>query len=895
MIGKTLSHYRITSQLGKGGMGEVYLADDTTLDRKVALKFLPEAFTNDPERMARFEREAKLLASLNHPNIGGIYGLEQADGNRFLVLEYVEGETLQARQHKGALPLEDALAICRQIAEGLEAAHEKGVIHRDLKPANVMITTEEKVKILDFGLAKAMADESQSVDPADSPTITAAMTQPGVVLGTAAYMSPEQAKGKSVDKRVDIWAFGCILYECLTGKRAFEGETVTETLAAILKGEPDWNRLQSNIHPRIRLLLERCLEKDSKNRYSGISDARFDIQKVLVDPSGVLVKPTIGAKSTKKLRNMLPWIAATLILGLIIAGVAVWKLKPPEQRQVTRFAHDLTEDQQFANQPYPDLAVSPNGRQFAYGTSNGLFLRSLGELDARCISGANEIISTPFFSPDGQWIGYWSQTDTQLKKVAITGGVPVVLCDGDRVLGASWDENDTIVYIEGLIGIMRISATGGIPETLIERKDESFYNPRLLPDGKSLIFTLGPPPYRIAVQSLESRERKVLFEGDTAWYLKTRHIVYALGSGLFVVPFDLDRLEPTGGPVQVIEGVHRSEPLMAPQYAVSDSGTLIYMPRSKGVAATQCTLIWVDRQGREERLAAAPNGYRNPNISPDGTKVALTVSTGTNKDIWIWDLVRKTISRLTFDPSLNAYPLWSLDGKRIAYTNRDEGYQIYWKSADGTGKPEPLNSVLSGTEVAPASWSSDGRILVQMELTNPPNYDFNISVLSMENDRARKPLLYEKHSEAVPRISPDGRWMAYASNESGKYEVYVRPFPEVDSGGRWLISSNGGDSPLWSRDGTELFYRSGDAVMAVPVKTGTGFSFGTPETLFRGKYVSAGFVVSALELNPWDIGPDGRFLMMKESMAAASELGGPRKINVVVDWFEEMKERVPKE
>jgi serine/threonine protein kinase len=323
-IGQTISHYRIVEKIGQGGMGEVYLADDTTLDRKVALKFLPEVFTSDPERMARFEREAKLLASLNHPNIAGIYGLEQADGNRFLVLEYVEGETLQAKLIKGALSLEDALELCRQIAEGLEAAHEKGVIHRDLKPANVMITAEEKVKILDFGLAKAFSDETQSIDSSQSPTLTEAMTQPGVILGTAAYMSPEQAKGKSVDKRADIWAFGCILYECLTGKRAFEGETITETLAAILRGEPDWNRLPPNLHPRISLLFERCLEKHSKDRYGVISDARVDIQKVLTDPSGVLVKPVTADATQRKIRTMLPWIAA----AVIVAGVAVWILNP---------------------------------------------------------------------------------------------------------------------------------------------------------------------------------------------------------------------------------------------------------------------------------------------------------------------------------------------------------------------------------------------------------------------------------------------------------------------------------------------------------------------------------------------------------------------------------------
>jgi serine/threonine protein kinase/Tol biopolymer transport system component len=895
MIGKSLVHYEISAEIGKGGMGEVYQAKDTKLGRDVAIKVLPEEFAMDHDRVARFQREAKLLASLNHPNITAIHGLEESEGIHFLVMELIEGDMLRDRIKSGPIPVEEALKLALQMAEALEAAHEKGVIHRDLKPANIKVTPDGKVKILDFGLAKAYVGDQENVSPMDSPTISAAATQQGVILGTAAYMSPEQAKGKSVDKRADIWAFGVVLFEMLTGRQLFTGETASETLASVMKSEPEWNNLPLNLHSRIRLLLERCLKKDPRNRYSGISDARVDIQEVLADPDGVLAETTVAVKFGAKSRIYILWTAATIVL-IFIATLAVWKLKSPEHHQVTRFVHDLKEDQQLEYQPYPDLAVSPDGRQFAYGTSSGLFLRSLGELDARRISGANEITSTPFFSPDGQWIGYWSQTDTKLKKVAITGGAPVVLCDGGTVLGANWGADDMIVYSQNGKGIMRISAAGGIPEMLIEIKDEAFYHPRLLPDGKSVIFTIGPPPYRIAVQSLKSRERKVLFAGDTAWYLPTGHVVYALENDLLAVPFDLDRLKAIGGPVPIIEGVYRADPLTAPQYAVSNSGTLVYMPGTPGAAATpaQRILVWVDRQGREEPLAAAAKAYHNPRVSPDGTKVALTVSTNTNRDIWIWDLARENLDRLTVDPSLSAYPLWSLDGKRIAYTNRKEGYILCWKAADGTGKTEPLGSAPSGTEIIPASWSSDGKTLVQMELTIPPNYNFDIAALSMEGDPVRKPLLHEKYSEAEPQISPDGRWLAYASNESGRYEVYVRPFPEVDSGGRWLVSTGGGNSPLWSRDGRELYYRNGDAVMAVPVKTGPGFSIEAPELLFHGRYVSAGFVVSTLELNPWDISPDGmRFLMMKELRTAASELGGPRKITVVLNWVEELKERVP--
>jgi serine/threonine protein kinase len=378
MIGKTISHYRIVEKIGQGGMGEVYLAEDLTLDRKVALKFLPEAFTSDPERMARFEREAKLLASLNHPNIAGIYGLEQADGNRFLVLEYVEGETLQARLSKGALPLEDALELCRQIAEGLEAAHEKGVIHRDLKPANVMITAEEKVKILDFGLAKALSDETQSIDSSQSPTLTEAMTHPGVILGTAAYMSPEQAKGKEVDKRADIWAFGVVLFEMLTGRPLFTGETSSEIRATVIKSEPKWDSLPQNLHPRIRLMLERCLEKDLKKRYSGINDAWVDIEKALADPGGVYAHPVAAAEPKAKMRQMLLWASITVIL-IIVAAIVVWNLRTPEPPKPFISEYNLLENQEFNwnLQGEVPLAVSHDGRRYVYGTNEGLYIRSL--------------------------------------------------------------------------------------------------------------------------------------------------------------------------------------------------------------------------------------------------------------------------------------------------------------------------------------------------------------------------------------------------------------------------------------------------------------------------------------------------------------------------------------
>jgi serine/threonine protein kinase/Tol biopolymer transport system component len=915
-IGQTISHYRIVEKIGQGGMGEVYLADDTTLDRKVALKFLPEVFTSDPERMARFEREAKLLASLNHPNIAGIYGLEQADGNRFLVLEYVEGETLQAKLIKGALSLEDALELCRQIAEGLEAAHEKGVIHRDLKPANVMITAEEKVKILDFGLAKAFSDETQSIDSSQSPTLTEAMTQPGVILGTAAYMSPEQAKGKSVDKRADIWAFGCILYECLTGKRAFEGETITETLAAILRGEPDWNRLTPNLHPRISLLFERCLEKHSKDRYGVISDARVDIQKVLTDPSGVLVKPVTADATQRKIRTMLPWIAA----AVIVAGVAVWILKPsppPEPKRVTRFIHELSDGQQFTRDATGEaqfnLAISPDGSQFVYATTNGLYLRSMKEYDAKLIAGTDGYSVQPFFSPDGQSIGYLSVSDLKLKKIAISGGPPVVLCDtGPLVFGASWDLEDTIVYSDLQSGIMRVSAKWGTPEPLIKveilkaRESGVPIFPQMLPDGKTILFTTlsgsGGLNVQIEAQSLETGDRRLLVKGGLlAKYLTSGHIVYRSFTNnvrnLYAVPFDSKKLE-VGGQVSLLQGVQ--------DLAISDSGTLVYVPQTavtsiNGTGIMQLgRLVWVDKKGNEEPLAAKPDRYGHFSISPDGTRVALGVAATGRSDIWIWDFHRENRTRITFDEGDEATPIWTPDSKRIIYTvGGDSGNSICSKAADGTGETEKL---FTGTvePIYPFSSSIDGKTLVLWTITQNP-INSNVEILSMEGEHERTPLLQTNYNEGYPKISPKGQWIAYQSDASGKNKVYVSSFPDVNQG-KWTISTNGGDSPLWSPDGSELFYRSGDSFMAVDVETQPAFSSGKPKLLFRGTYSTLypSTPSSLMDQILWDIHPDGkRFLMVKpqattgETSTEASTPEVSRKINIVLNWFEELKEKVP--
>ncbi len=893
MIGKTLAHYEITAPIGRGGMGEVFKGKDHKLGREVAIKVLPEEFAKDADRVVRFQREAKLLASLNHPNIAAIYGLEVSEGTNFLVLELVEGETLADRIKTGPVPVEESLKLALQIAEALEAAHEKGIIHRDLKPSNIKVTPDGKVKVLDFGLAKAYAGGREEVNLSNSPTLSDAATQQGVILGTAAYMSPEQARGKAVDKRADIWAFGCVLFEMLTGRAAFSGKDVTDILAAVIRSEPEWNSLPGNLHWRLREVLERCLKKDAKDRYHDISDVKADIQRILTDPSGVLVPPIPAARPRTRMGTMLPWIAAAVILTAIIAGAVVWKLRAPEQPRIMRFYHDLPDDQQFTSPLLPVLAISPDGRQLVYSTTNGLYSRSVDELTARLITGTEGPTAQPFYSPNGKWIGYLSVSDQKVKKISINGGAPITLFDSPSLAGASWAADDTILYAALSVanGIMRVSADGGTPASVIKAKSAALLFPQILPDGKSMLYTdaaaIVASRMRIMAKPLESGEPKELFAGVIARYLPTGHVVYQLANNnnLFAVPFDPDQLRVAGGPVPVVEGVFSAGGVL--QYAISDSGTLAYIPGTAAGSAAARTLVWVDRDGKEEPLGAPPNSYMYPKISPDGMKVAVTVG-GANVDIWVWDLTRKTLTRLTFDEKPELQSIWTPDGKRIVFMSGNSvPNDVCWKAADGTGGIERLASAPE-LILMPWSWSRDGKTLVTQETDGSSKWD--IGTLSIEGDRARKPLLHESATEMQAKLSPDGRWMAYTSNESSRGEVYVRPFPEVDTG-KWQVSTSGGSSPLWSPDGRELFYLTDDnSVMVVSVETEPTLSFGTPKSLFRstcvGSTVGGG--------TPWDISPDGkRFLMMKEPPPARSAAAGPRRINIVLNWTEELKQRAP--
>jgi serine/threonine protein kinase len=879
MIGKTLVHYEITAEIGKGGMGEVYQAKDTKLGRDVAIKVLPEEFARDTDRVARFQREAKLLASLNHPNIAAIYGLEESEGIHFLVMELIEGDTLRDRIKSGPIPVEEALSLALQMAEALEAAHEKGVIHRDLKPANIKITPDGKVKILDFGLAKAYAGDQENVTPEDSPTISAAATQQGVILGTAAYMSTEQARGKPVDKRADIWAFGVVLFEMLTGKAAFQGEDVSETLASVIKGDSNLTLLPVNIHPRVREVITRCLQKEQKKRYGGIGEAQYEIEKVLADPSGVFLQPIPTAKPRKKVQVGLPWLAAFLIISIIVALVLGWNLKPTEPRQVTRFYCELGEDQQFGDLLERALTVSPDGSQFVYKTEGGLYLRPIGELDARLISGTEENPQKPFFSPDGQWIGYVSGSDRKLKKISINGGAPVSLADIDSDGFLSWGKDDTIVYASGP-NIMRISANGGDPELLVEGTGEPCYSPQVLSDGETVMFTLGLAPFKIMLQSLESGERKELIAGgDTAQFLQTGHIVHGVNDNLFARPFDLEKLELTGGPIPMVEGVLRDGG--APQYAVSDSGALVYVQSTGGLSEGNI-LVWVDRNGKEEAIEAPPRAYVYARLSPDATRVALDIR-GQENDTWIWDLARKTLTLLTSDPGADIGGIWTPDGTKVVYLGERDGVRNIWQQpADGSGSPEPLlTKTYEGLGLAQA-FSPDGKHL----LIEGPSKT-SISLLTIGAGEAPRPLLASKFNEYNARISPDGRWIAYQSDRSGRFEIYVRPFPDINAN-LYQISTEGGECPLWNKNGRELFYYLPPGIMmSVPIETSPSFKPGDPKVLFKGEYYST------YNETQYSVTPDGqRFLMIKDAGAKPGSAPGP-KIIIVQNWFEELKERVP--
>jgi len=884
--GTRLGPFDILAPLGAGGMGEVYRARDAKLGRDVALKILPEAFVTDPDRLARFRREAQVLASLNHPNIAAIYGFEDSGATHALVLELVEGPTLADRIAQGPIALSDAFPIARQIAEALEAAHDLGVVHRDLKPANVKVRDDGTVKVLDFGLAKALDPAaSASGEAMGSPTLTA--TQLGVILGSAAYMSPEQAKGKVVDKRADIWAFGCLLYEMLTGQRAFKGGDISDVLAAVLRQDVDWAALPTSTPASVRRLLSRCLERDVKLRLRDIGEARI----LLADPAAPETPDTTSAPQAPGLWRLLPWTTAALLA--IVAAIGYWGWLHPRavpRRTVTRSAMVLPNGPDYhAN----DVALSRDGTRLAYweavGGKGHIVLRTMDQLESKPIPGT-EGGDYPVFSPDGQWIAFLSGgpgLSFKLKKIPVTGGTPVALCDapGSFELVApniNWGDDDTIVFGSDT-GLMRVPASGGNPEALtrIDKKAAPVEHvfPQFLPGSQALLFTIegrSRATSDIAVLDLKTHLQRVLINAaDAGRYVPTGHLVYQRGDVLFAVPFDLKRLTVTGSETPVVEDVSHSD------YTFSDTGLLVFTPGG-GSQRNNSTLEWADRKGTAQPLPAPPHAWSNLAVSPDGKLVAGTIRDSANDaefhaDIWKYDTERTTLTKMTFEGS-NRSPVWTRDGQWVAYSStRGRESSIYRVSVNTGGPPELLLGAEPGFSVVPHSWAPDGTLLYEKREDNASakSQIWILPVSGSGGDRKPRRLLQTAFEETSPRVSADGKSVAYTSDESGQFEIYVVPLRKP--GGKVQISTHGGVNPKWSANGRELLYvELNHQLMAVNMQTAPP---SRPQPLFK------------LPSLYFDVTPDPqRFLVARPPEAAK---GSANTFIVITDWFDDLLRRAP--
>ncbi len=906
MIGTTVAHYKIIDKLGEGGMGEVYRGHDSQLGREVAVKVLPELFVEDEERLARFEREARMLAALDHANIAAIYGLEEVDGKRFLIMQLAEGETLQERIKSGPLPTQDALKIARQIAEALESAHAKGIIHRDLKPANVKVDPQGQVKVLDFGLAKAVEGDptTSGSHPSlmESPTLTAQMTGKGVLLGTAAYMSPEQARGEAADKRADLWAFGVVLWEMLTGHQLFVGKTMSDTLAGVLRDEPDLEALPHSTPASVRRLLRRCLEREVHERLPDAATARLEIEDALAGRSDSEDTEVVGAVPAAPVwKRALPWglLAAAVIalLGVLIAGGA------PEgapQRQI-RLNTELSTDPLFVDLG-SSVVLSPDGSQIAYVSigadrTDTLWLRSLDQLDSLQIYSAQQGENPyhPFFSPDGKWLAF--ATPGEIKKVPVTGGTPMTLCEVERSRGATWTEGDQVVLAPSGSGPLHmVPAAGGEPQPLTELNEErqefSHRWPFALPGGKTVLYTIGHRNMTrgadqafIAAVDLESGESKILIEGGYyAQYVPTGHLVYMRDATLFAVTFDAGSVELTGTPAPVVQGIVTDNGPGGAQYSFSNDGTLAYV--SGTVELPRYPVVWVDRSGGTTTLWDAEASYASPAISPDGKRLALSVLREDNWDVWVYDLDREVATRLTFHDGYDADQFWSHDSQYLFFaSDRDGDARPYRKRADGSGDAEPM----SETELTffPLSVSPDGQWVIGESQSD----NIDITVLDLETKGEPEPYLASEFMDRDPIFSPNGRWVAYSSNESGTYEIYVRPFPAA--GGRWQVSDGGGRFPRWSGDGTELFYRTNDGIMSAKVETeAESFSVGRAAPVFEGAFRGGmwGITIGGFIFHDYAVDLDGQRFVMFPGL---DEEDANTHTTLYFNWFQELQRTLP--
>jgi eukaryotic-like serine/threonine-protein kinase len=894
--GRRLGPYEILFAIGAGGMGEVYKARDTRLDRIVAIKVLPTHLADRAELRERFEREAKTIASLNHPHICTLYDTGHQDGVDYLVMEYLEGETLAQRLLKGSLPLEQVLQDAIEISDALDKAHRKGITHRDLKPGNIMLT-KSGTKLLDFGLAKLAQDAAPVTPESQMPTMKDAITAQGTILGTLQYMAPEQVEGKldQIDARTDIFAFGVVVYEMATGKKAFEGKSQASLMAKILETDPPpISMLAPMTPPALDRVVKKCLAKDSDKRWQSASDVCDELRWIAETGSQASLSPSVPARKPLFASRTAMIALAGIVLGAAVATIGLWNRKPPSAPQlVSRFVLPLPAGQNLegvAGGIPHSLVVSPDGSQIAYvalrdGTDQ-IFLRSIDSLESRAVPGT-EVASLPFFSPDSQWLGFFT-SDLKLEKASVSGGPPVTICDLGPYLaqgsqgyafGAAWSSRGEII-VGSYFGLLEVPDSGGALKPLsgIQRGNDGYFWPQFLPGGTALLFvtgTRGNP--QIAVYSMQTGKSRMLVTGSDPAYSPTGHLIYSQAGALMAAPFDSQRLEVTGPATPVVQGLTEysanGQTTPSADFSVSANGTLVYAP---GVARnTPLRMVWVSRNGAAQPLSAPARVYVQPRISPDGRKIAVGVSEK-DSQIWIYDVAQGAFNRLTFQGTNNLVPLWTPDGKRVAYISNQAGQRnIFWQFADGSGGLERLTT--SPNLDIPNSFSPDGKLLAFSETTPSAGYDILLLGLA---DRKPRPFLQTPHNEAVPLLSPDGRWMAYVSDESGRNEIYVVSFP--GPGGKWQISTGGGREPAWNRNGRELFYRNGDKMMAVEINTQSGFSAGTPRVLFQGPYQT----LTASTPN-YDVSADGqRFLMLEPTEQ-------PAQINVVLNWFEELKQKVP--